>query len=538
LAVVSLPSSKSALLSYSFISVENPGLSEDADGEMDGEDVVLLIPQSVDATNLIASFEVSPGATVQVDGIEQVAGETEHDFTSVLRYTVTAEDQSQSSYTVYVGRLLEAGEVIGWQRDAGIFRYYSAPGDIKLWEDIRIHFDSTFTRIADTLHATITDTIRVDIYPSHAAFLDKMRELGKDLPDGAYAAAFSSDWIMLTAPNSPDFQLSIDGFLGTLTHEGTHAILHSFGTPLTAWMHESLTQWDLLADCFPDCELDWSWQKHVVASLGKPPLDLMFVDPAVGYAFAKTTSIFMVKKYGWGALQTFLTAPTDYSVFGGADKSAFEAEWHVFLDELWGPVNPGPRSHSIAEARTIPVGLISVEGTVTWQTQWNERIYFLQDETGGISTFHPHDPHSLAEGDRIRITGLVAEYRGESQMTPITNITVLSHDPVPTPRTVMAAEINGGQFQGELVGIQGVIQDLTELAFGTQKVTIRDASGTDFPVFVDARTGMVKSDWPAVGTTVQVVGVLGTDDRSDVPKGTGPRVEVRRKEDVTTIPSG
>jgi hypothetical protein len=304
-------------------------------------------------------------------------------------------------------------------------------------------------------------------------------------------------------------------------------------------MHEGLANLDLLAGCFPDCELNWDWQRSVVASIGKPPLDLMFVDPAVGYGFSITTIIFMVKKYGWGALQTFLTAPTDYSVFGLADKSAFEAEWHAFLDELWGRVDPGPRSHSISEARAMAniTELVSVEGTVTWQLPWDDRVYFLQDETGGISTYHPHEPVSLAEGDRIRITGLIAEYRGEIQMTPITAFTVLSHDPVPTPRTVTAAEINGGQFQGELVGIQGVIQELTELAYGNQKVTIRDASGTDFPVYVDSRTGMVKGDWPAVGTTVRVLGVLGTDNRTDVPEGTGPRVEVRRKEDVAIVSS-
>ena len=181
---------------------------------------------------------------------------------------------------------------------------------------------------------------------------------------------------------------------------------------------------------------------------------------------------------------------------------------------------------------------VSVEGTVTWQLPWDDRVYFLQDETGGISTFHAHGPISLEEGDRIRITGVIADHRGEVHVNSIYGITVLSHDPVPTPRTITGAQINDGQFQGELVEIQGVIQDLTELAYGNQKVTIRDASGTDFPVYGDSRTGMVKGDWPAIGTTVQVVGVLGTDNRSDVPEGTGPRVEVRRKEDVTTVSGG
>ncbi len=67
----------------------------------------------------------------------------------------------------------------------------------------------------------------------------------------------------------------------------------------------------------------------------------MFDDPAVGYGFSTTTVLFIVQRYGWGAFQTFLTDYTDVSVFGLADSDAFEAEWHDFLDELFGLVDPG-----------------------------------------------------------------------------------------------------------------------------------------------------------------------------------------------------
>ncbi|MCJ7626997.1 MAG: Ig-like domain-containing protein, partial [Longimicrobiales bacterium] len=455
LAVVYIPSSESTLLSFSFLSAENPGLSGDFDAEVDGEDVILLIPRSVDATRLVPAFTVSEGATVQVDGLQQVAGETEQDFTAVLRYTVTAEDPSQSrTYTVYVGRLLEAGEVIGWQRDAGIFRFVSDPRDIKLLEEVRIHLDSTLTRFADTLHATIPDTISIDIYPSHAAFLDKLRELGWEPKDWYIGTAIRPDWILVESSNSPDNSLTSGDVISLITHEGIHSILLSFGTPIPQWLHEGMAGLDayLLAECFPDCEINWDFQRDVVGSTGKPGLDLMFADPGVGYAFSITTVIFIVKKYGWDALQAFLTDPTDYTVFGLADSNAFEARWHEFMDELWGWVDPGqPPLLPISEARTLPLGLVSVEGTVTWQNQWDDRIYFLQDETGGISTFHADGAIPLAEGDRIRITGLMEEFRGEVQMNPITAIRVLGHDAVPPPRTVTAAQINGGQFQGELV---------------------------------------------------------------------------------------
>jgi len=281
---------------------------------------------------------------------------------------------------------------------------------------------------------------------------------------------------------------------------------------------------------------NWDYQRSVVASVGKPGLWTMFSDPTVGYAFSTTTAMFMVKKYGWSSLQTFLTAPTDYSVFGSADSGAFQIQWHAYLDELWGYVEPPPSTAlSIGDARGMSEGLVTVEGIVTWQAQWDNRTYFLQDGTGGISTFHESRSVTLNEGDRISISGKVGSFRGEVQVNSITAITVLTQEPVPAPRVVTGAQINGSEFQGELVEVVGTVQQVTEMAYGNQRVTIRDAAGTDLPVYVDTRVGMVTADWPVVGTSVRVTGVLGTDDRSGIPEGTGPRIEVRRKGDVVAI---
>lgn len=541
LPVVYIPSSENSLLSFSFLSADNPGLAADAEGEIEGEDVVILIPREVDATDLTASFTLSPKATVQIDGLNQIPGETEQDFTQVVRYTVTAEDGSTRTYTVYVGRLLEPGEVLGWQRDAGFFRLVAAPRDIKLLEQLAAHLDTTFVPIADKLGATLTDTITVDIYPSKAALHDKLREFGWDPDDSDLGTAIGTDWILTFSPNSPDQPHPLRDLLTTVVHEGIHNILETFGTPIPAWLHEGVASLDqyILGSSPPVSQWNWGYQKYVVGDVGKPGLSTMFIDPAVGYAFSITTVIFMVEKYGWDALRAFIRAPTDFTIFGFVDGKGFEVAWHGFLDELWGYVEPGePELITMAEARTMPEGLVTLEGTVTWQTQWDDRIYFLQDETGGISTFHDEGAIPLAEGDRIKISGLIGQYRGEVQMNTITRITVLGQGAVPAPRTVTADQINAGQFQGELVQIQGTVQEVAVLAYGNQKVTIRDAFGTDFAVYSDSRTGMTAGDWPAVGTTVQVVGVLGIDNRSDVPEGTGPRVEVRRKEDVGTVAPG
>ncbi len=191
---------------------------------------------------------------------------------------------------------------------------------------------------------------------------------------------------------------------------------------------------------------------------------------------------------------------------------------------------------SMAEARALPAGTaVTVEGVVTWQTQWDNRVYFFQDATGGLSTFHSGAP-DLAIGDVVTVTGEVAAFRGEIQLGSISDIQVVTGGAPPTPRVVSGAQINGGLFQGELVTATGTLIEVLPLSFDNQRVTIRDGFGTDFTVYVDSRNGMVAGDWPAVGTQVRVTGVLGTDDR-DRDEGRGPRIENRSADDVVVVTS-
>lgn len=189
---------------------------------------------------------------------------------------------------------------------------------------------------------------------------------------------------------------------------------------------------------------------------------------------------------------------------------------------------------SMAEARALPPGtVVTVEGAITWQTPWDTRTYFFQDATGGMSAFQSDAPDLLV-GDVVTVTGEMAAFRGEVQIGNVSAIDVMTPGAPPTPRTVSGAQINGGLFQGELVQVTGTLMEVLTLSFDNQRVTIRDAFGTDFTVFVDSRNGMMPDDWPAIGSTVRVTGVLGTDNR-DQDEGRGPRIENRSADDVVVV---
>lgn len=60
------------------------------------KEIVVTVPYSVDVTDLIANFTVSPFATVTVDGAAQTSGTTSNDFTTDKTYVVTSQNGAAS----------------------------------------------------------------------------------------------------------------------------------------------------------------------------------------------------------------------------------------------------------------------------------------------------------------------------------------------------------------------------------------------------------------------------------------------------------
>ncbi len=201
--------------------------------------------------------------------------------------------------------------------------------------------------------------------------------------------------------------------------------------------------------------------------------------------------------------------------------------------EVRGPddIQFGGTAISLASARGMDGATVVVEGVVTWQAQWDSRIYFFQDGTGGIAVFDFAGP-TLARGDRIRVLGTIGSFRGEVQISP-SALRIVESGFEPPPRTVTAAEINAGMFQGELVTVSATVDSLTVDGFGSQTVFLSDGAGETFLVFGDNRTGVLESNW-TIGASVIVSGVLGTDDRtSNFPLP--HRIEVRDPADIQEL---
>ena len=96
--------SDKSILSFSFTQALNPKLStSQVDGVIDEVGKTITLQVNANALpNLIATFSMSDGARLEVDGTLQESGVTPNDFSKPVTYTVTTEDGTTENYTVSV----------------------------------------------------------------------------------------------------------------------------------------------------------------------------------------------------------------------------------------------------------------------------------------------------------------------------------------------------------------------------------------------------------------------------------------------------
>jgi spore coat protein CotH len=88
-----------ALKSLLFKASKNPILVNDVTGEIKGDTIYAVAFAGTDISSLIPEFTYD-GVKVSVGTTEQVTNVTPNDFTKLVTYEVTAEDQSKKSYVV------------------------------------------------------------------------------------------------------------------------------------------------------------------------------------------------------------------------------------------------------------------------------------------------------------------------------------------------------------------------------------------------------------------------------------------------------
>jgi flagellar hook assembly protein FlgD len=109
------------------------------------------------------------------------------------------------------------------------------------------------------------------------------------------------------------------------------------------------------------------------------------------------------------------------------------------------------------------VNSVNFQGTANFQ-------YMIQDDSAGIEMFQYGSGPVLHMGDRVVVTGLIAQYRGTTEIEPAnpnTDVILLDSNNVltPIPLTISQLLSNGEKYESRLVKISGIAKMSTSPAW-------------------------------------------------------------------------
>jgi len=178
------------------------------------------------------------------------------------------------------------------------------------------------------------------------------------------------------------------------------------------------------------------------------------------------------------------------------------------------PQSPDPKTITIAEARSLPLGtVVTIDGVVTvpsgaFSSSTFDQGFAIQDRTGGI---YVSTPNNLGFGLRqqVRVTGKLADtvLPGLLVLVDVTETKAHGSGPKVQPAPVATGDV-GEATEGSLVTITGTITQpiVNDLPFGFI-VFVNDGSG-EVHAFVCASTGIDVSGL-SPGQTVEITGFSG-----------------------------
>jgi uncharacterized protein YdeI (BOF family) len=187
----------------------------------------------------------------------------------------------------------------------------------------------------------------------------------------------------------------------------------------------------------------------------------------------------------------------------------------------------------------------TVEGTVTVANNIvGANSYYIQDATGGINVYG--DNSTVNPGDRVRVTGMVSNYKGLAELTnpkdpadatktlPMV-VEKIGTGSQPAPVTATVADLKdftkAEALEGKLVTVSGKATSVPAALPGN--VTLTDSDGTTFTVRLITTTGISLNSIQA-NHTYTFTGLMGQYD-STSPFTSGYQLFPRSAADINEV---
>ena len=108
----------------------------------------------------------------------------------------------------------------------------------------------------------------------------------------------------------------------------------------------------------------------------------------------------------------------------------------------------------------------------------------LQDSTGGITLYFPSRAllaGRFHRGDEVRVSGIIEQYEGQTEIL-VRHIERLGPGTLPAPLDVLAADLLGTRYLGQLVRVEGKVSFKKDTR-GQREIVLSDRSG-QLPIYV------------------------------------------------------
>ena len=170
----------------------------------------------------------------------------------------------------------------------------------------------------------------------------------------------------------------------------------------------------------------------------------------------------------------------------------------------------GAQTIPVAEARMQAIGsTVTVRGVVTNGPELG-KIRYLQDLTAGIAAYPgtgsaPNFEASVQLGDSLEVTGVLYDYQGLLEISPITSFQIISSgNTLPAP---VIADLNGldESLESRLVELSCVTFSGTG-TFGTGSTAFADQNGQGGSIYLRAESPLIGTTIPS--TPLAIVGIL------------------------------
>jgi hypothetical protein len=136
------------------------------------------------------------------------------------------------------------------------------------------------------------------------------------------------------------------------------------------------------------------------------------------------------------------------------------------------------------DANGVPLLLgqtVTVRGVITTCRELTTPIVYFQDYTGGLVGYDGAFNSGVNRGDSVQLTGVVTQFNGLTELTPVSSFSILASGINVTPRVVTTnnVRVNGETYEGQLIRINNITRVTTTAGVPVTSWNI-SGTGTDF----------------------------------------------------------